>query len=54
MYNELVNNSFDWELVKYALATQIVYVVLTFSRDLADPKLPNNTKSVVVDSSSNK
>ena len=48
MYNQLVNNTIDWNAIRYALATQAIYVVLTFSRDMADPKLPNSTEAVVI------
>lgn len=48
LYNELSAGSVDWAKVQYALATQIVYIVLTFSRDVVDPNLPNSTNAVEV------
>lgn len=46
VYNQLVSQQIDWGAVKYALATQIVYVVMTFSRDVVDPHIPNSTNTV--------
>lgn len=43
LYNDLVAGSVDWSKVKYALAVQVAYIILTFSRDLADEKIPNTT-----------
>lgn len=46
VYNQLVSQQIDWVSVKYALATQVVYVIMTFSRDVVDPHIPNTTDAV--------
>lgn len=43
LYTDLTAGFVDWEKVKFALATQVVYVILTFSRDIADPHIPNES-----------
>lgn len=49
LYDQLTGGGINWAAVQTVLATQLLYVVMTFSRDVVDPKLPNTTKSVVVE-----
>lgn len=49
IYNQLSSNAIDFSAIRYALATQLVYIVMTFSRDLADQKIPNSTEAVKIE-----
>lgn len=48
-YDQLNGGGIDWQVVQKVLATQFLYIVMTFTRDVADPKLPNSTKAVEVE-----
>lgn len=48
LYDQLQNGSLNWEVIQAVVATQVLYVIMTFARDLADPKMPNTTNSVIV------
>ncbi len=41
LYTGLVNNKVDWHAVGYAAAVQVVYVIMTTTRDYKDPNIPN-------------
>lgn len=41
LYTGVVNNNVNWDAVAYAAVVQLLYVVMTTTRDYRDPTIPN-------------
>jgi len=46
LYDQLNGGGIDWAVFQKVIATQVLYIVITFTRDVADPKMPNTTEAV--------
>lgn len=44
LYTDLMNHHVNWGAVGYAAAVQALYVVITTTRDYADPSIANKIK----------
>ena len=48
LYDQLNGDGINWVVFQKVIATQVLYIVMTFTRDIADPKLPNTTHALEV------
>lgn len=47
LYTQLMSNEINWQLVRYAAATQAVYIIITGVRDYSDKSIPNTPSEPV-------